>query len=213
MSDTWHIVVVLLAAGLVIEAVLLVAVMHQLGELLLHGTPGTPGTAAVTGGPRVGTLAAIPGREQAARPALVVFTSSECEQCRALVPGLRQIHALYGPAADNGHQLDLVAVLTDRDLDRRTEHARELGSFARPDLIALMQDWNVPGTPFAVALDAKQHVKGAEVASNQVQLEMLAVEKLGVLFIPAEERPEAADVALDVHLAGGDRSHTQEVVR
>lgn len=190
MSETWQIVVVLLAAGLVIEAVFLVAVMRQIGELLLHGSP-----MKVSGpsGPKTGTVVEIPGREPTGRPALVVFTSSGCEQCKVLEPGLRQIHVLYGPGAEDGHQLDLVTVLADRNLDSRAEHARELGSFARTDLIALMQDWDVPGTPFAVALDPEHRVKGAEVVNTQMQLEMLAVEKLGILFVPPEARGDAAE--------------------
>lgn len=46
MSDTWRIIVVLLIAGVLIEAVVLVALMRQVGELLLHGGPRTRGERA-----------------------------------------------------------------------------------------------------------------------------------------------------------------------
>jgi len=41
MTGIWQVVVVLLAAGLLIEAVFLVALMRQVGNLLLQG--GVPG--------------------------------------------------------------------------------------------------------------------------------------------------------------------------
>lgn len=205
MSDTWRLVVLLLAAGFLIEAVFLVAVMRQMGELLLRGVG--PTAMPVAGGPELGTSVEIPGVDDRVRPALVVFTSSLCEQCRILEPGLQQIHSLYGPDAHDGHQLDLVAVLTDANPTGRAEHARELGGFARTDLIALMQDWSVPGTPFAVALDSDHRVRGAEVVNSQLQLEMLAVEKLGVLFVPPEERADEARVP-DVHQVGANGART-----
>lgn len=209
MSETWRIVVVLLAAGLLIEGVLLVAVMRQVGELLLYGGPVN---VNVSSGPKADTVVDLPGGQRTGRPALVVFTSSACEQCKALEPGLQQIQAVYGPDAAEGHQLDLIAVLTDRNLDSRREHARELGTFARADLIALMQDWDVPGTPFAVALDAQHRVKGAEVVNTQVQLEMLVVEKLGILFVPPEERSDDA-ISLEIRPARRDGSQPTEVLR
>ena len=163
MSGIWRVVVVLLAAGLLIEAVFLVALMRQVGNLLLQGGAARVNVPA---GPKAGAMAEIPGRDRTGHPALVVFTSSECEQCRVLLPGLRRIHEFYGPGATAGHQLDLMAVLTDRNVGSRAEHARELGGFARTDLVAPMQDWDVPGTPFAVALDSGMRVRGAEVVTR-----------------------------------------------
>lgn len=199
MSDAWKAVVVAIGAGMVLEAVILFAMMRQMGELLLNGVG--PGRPRVSGGPPRGAVVDVPGHEPAGRPTLVVFTSSECEQCRVLVSGLQQLDALYGPDAEEGHQLDLVAALTDRDVTSREEHARELGSFARTDMLSLMQDWDIPGTPFAVALTGEHRVEAAEVVNGQLHLEMLAVEKLGVLFVPREDdgqAPETADL-LEVH--------------
>ena len=78
MSGIWQVVVVLLAAGLLIEAVFLVALMRQVGNLLLQGGAAR---ANVSAGPKAGAMAEIPGRDRSGHPALVVFTSSECEQC------------------------------------------------------------------------------------------------------------------------------------
>lgn len=66
MSETWRIVVVLLAAGVLIEAVFLVAVMRQVGELLLHGGPTMRANALR--GPVVETTVDLPGREPTGRP-------------------------------------------------------------------------------------------------------------------------------------------------
>jgi len=163
-------------------------------------------------GPDVDAVVEVPGRGPTGRPVLVVFTSSACEQCQRIEPGLKRIFGLYGPQADNGHQLDVVAVLTDKDVNGRTEHARKLGPWARTDLVALMQDWNVPGTPFAVALDADHRVKGAQVVNSQMDMEALTVEKLGVLFIPHEERGEHA-FPLEVEEVAPAELQTREVVR
>jgi hypothetical protein len=206
MSDTWRFVVVVLGAGLLIEAVLLVGVMRQLGELLLHGAPAR---TSVPAGPKIGTVVEVPGREQTRRPLLVVFTSATCERCKAIAPGLQRMNAIYGVHGEDGHQLDVIAVLTDRDANGRAEYARELGSFARMDLIALMQDWNVPGTPFAVALDDNLRVKAAEVVNTRLQLEMLAVQKLGIVWRASPEATvDAASFAIQ-HVGSGGPNPTE----
>lgn len=205
MSEVWRIVIVLLAAGFVVEAVLLVAVMRQVGELLLHGGPSRTNVPA---GPKLGTVIDVAGREDNGRPALVVFTSSGCEHCEAIEPALERIHAVYGPDAPNGYQLDLVAVLTDRDATGRQKHAERLGGFARTDLTALMQDWDIPGTPFAVALDSKRRVKGAEVVNGRTQLEMLAVEKLGLVWVASPEATVDAS-SLAIQHVGGSSSERE----
>lgn len=169
MSDTWRIVVVLLAAGFIIEAVFLVAVMRQVGLVVLQREPMR--AVDVQPGPPLGMLKSLPGVESTKRPALVLFTSSACPHCKALTPRLRQLYADYGPQAHHGHQLDLVAVVTDQNSPSRSEYARELGSFARTDLIALMQDWDIPGTPFAVALDTEHRVQAADVVNTPEQLQ------------------------------------------
>jgi hypothetical protein len=208
MSDTWRLVVVALAAGVVVEGVMLVAVMRQIGELLLHGAPTE---ARVHHGPRVGEIVEVPDREPTGRPLLVLFTSSECERCAMLAPWIQRMHAVYGPEADNGHQLDVLAALTDRNIATRAEHALQLGSFARTDLVALMQEWDVPGTPFAVALDGEDRIQGAEAVNTRMQLEMLAVSKLGIVWVaPPEATVEGG--SLLVEHAGPNGSTATEVM-
>lgn len=208
MSETWQIVVVVLAAGVLIEAIFLVAVMRQLGELLLHGTAPHINAPA---GPKLGTVVSVPGRERSGRPGIVIFTSSECQHCEAIEPALTRMHAVYGPGAEHGHQLDVIVVLTDRNPNTRAEHARALGQIARTDLIGMMQDWNVPGTPFAVGLDERNRVKAAEVVNSQTQLEMLAAEKLGIISVATAEATLDATAFFIEHVGNGG-SHRTEVV-
>lgn len=208
MSDTWRIVVVLLAAGFLVEAVVLVALMRQVGAVLLRVGPTR--AVDVPGGPKVGTMVEVPGREPTGRPALVVFTSSACEYCKALVPRLRWMHETYGPGADHGHQLDLIAVGTDGSAELRAEHARELDGFARTDLITLMQDWDIPGTPFAVALDAEQRVKGAEVVNTPDELETLATIGLELQPVPAGASGDGEQTGLVITRADGETSDSRE---
>jgi hypothetical protein len=208
MSDTWRIVIALLALGVITEGMLIVALMRQVGGLLLHGTPIRGDAAA---GPQVGTVVNLPGHELKGRPALVVFVSSGCDECTALIPKLQGIHAAYGPDAADGHQFDLIAVLTDRHLTERERLAAELGSFARTDLVALMQDWHVPGTPFVVAVDAQHRVRGAAVANSQMQLEMLAVQTFGALFVPPDGRFEDR-ARIEITQLDSNSSHSVEVL-
>lgn len=178
----------------------MVALMRQVGELLLHGAPGKTNP---TRGPKFGEVVEVPGRERNGRPVLVVFTSADCEQCQKIAPTLKRMAAVYGPEGEDGHQLDVVAVLTDGDLNRRRQHAAELGDFARTDLVALMQDWDVPGTPFAVALDAAHRVKRSAILGGKTQLEMLPVESLGIIWrAPPEATIDAATFALH-HVGNG----------
>lgn len=155
MSTTWKLVVVLLAGGLVTEAVLLVAVMRQMGSVLLQLGPMRPEALPV--GPKVGETKELPG--QTGRPALVLFTSG-CTICESMLPGFRAVRRDYA------NQLELFAVVTHKDPRERADYARRLGDFARTDLLGLMQDWEIPGTPYAVALDEDGVVRGAGVINS-----------------------------------------------
>lgn len=209
MNDTWRIVVVLLATALLIEAVCLVAMMRQLGSVLLHLGPMTTEAAV---GPGIGQVRAVPGHEEARRPALTVFTSSGCQHCKQLAPGLRRMHSVYGPGAEHGHQLDLIVVVTDEDARRRAEYAQELGSFARTDLSALMQEWDIPGTPFAVAFDAAHRVVESRGVNAPEDLEMLAIQRLGLVGVESEI--DGAEIpSLQVGRIDGVNPRRTEVLR
>jgi thiol-disulfide isomerase/thioredoxin len=205
MSETWRVVMVLLALGVVVEAVFLVAVMRQVGSLLL--VVGTTRPLDLPVGPKIGEVQELPGYERG-RPVLVAFVSPDCQQCRSLLPGFRRLQTAYGD------QLELIAVVSHADAQARTKYAREIGTFARTDLPALMQDWEVPGTPFAVALDASHRVRGTGIVNTLDQLETLAVTALAIA--PASEQPDhgGENGAADAFATDGDRrARYEEVVQ
>lgn len=119
------------------------------------------------------------------------------------MPGLRWMNETYGPGARHGQQLDLIAVGTDGSPELRAEHARELDGIMRTDLIALMQDWDIPGTPFAVALDAEQRVKGTAVANTPDELETLATIGLELRAVPAGANGAGDQIGLLIKRADG----------
>lgn len=171
MGSTWHVLTIATGIGFLLEAVLLVAVMRQVGSLLL--VVGTSRPIDLPAGPKLGTVMDLPGYDSE-RPALVVFVSPDCQQCHSLTPAFSRISASYT------EQLELVAIVSHVDYQARIEYAAEIGRFARTDLPALIKDWEIPGTPFAVALDSSRRVRGSGIVNTLDQLETLAVMALDV---------------------------------
>jgi thiol-disulfide isomerase/thioredoxin len=179
----WHAVTIGLVASLGIVVVLLIALMRQVGSILMVVGTSTP--LSIPAGPKIGSVLPVRGSELR-RPLLVAFVSPECTQCRALLPGFARLVSAYRD------QLQLIVVVSNADEAARREYAEELGSFARADLAGLYDEWNVPGTPFAVALDAERRVRGSAVVNTLDQLETVAVAALAVMPVPSEERDGAA---------------------
>lgn len=177
----WQALTLALLASVVGIAVLLVAVMRQVGSILMVVGTSTP--LSIPAGPKIGSVLPVPGTK-AKRPVLVVFVSPECTQCRSLLPGLTRLETTYR------EQLELVAVVANAEEEERRRHAEEIGAFARADLPLLYDEWNVPGTPFAVALDSERRVRGSAIVNTLDQLETVAVAALAVAPV---ERPEAVD--------------------
>lgn len=209
MNSTWQVIVLILAAGVIVEGVFVVALMRQVGELMLNGTPTGPRRSF---GPRLGVQLNLPGRVDEERPALVVFTSPGCQQCKVVAPFLAGVHAAYGPGCRFRHQLDLIAIVTDQDPIIRQQYVDDLGTFARADLVELMQDWDVPGTPFVVALDANNIVRASELVNSQMQLEMIAVERLGATFVAPEHRDDQP-ATLQISQADSNHSDSHTVLQ
>jgi len=197
MTDTWRVLFVLMAFGLVAEAIFLVALMRQVGSLLL--VVGTTRPLDLPAGPKVGARLSLPGYPKG-RPAVVAFVSPDCTQCKSLAPGFGRLHELYRD------QLDVVAVVAHADPETRTRYAAEIGAFARTDMPALMQDWEIPGTPYAVALDGSRRVKGGGIVNTLDQLETLAVTALAL------DPASSDDGAPPAETEAVDKSRQEEVV-
>ena len=173
----WQAVVVLLGAAVALEAVLLVAVMRQVGNLLIMIQPGDP--RQIAGGPKEDAELHFPGFK--ARPTVVLFVAPNCEPCHQLTPALSTF------LDHNGH-VDLVTVVANGSDEDRTRLATELGSFARADLPEMYHEWNIPGTPYGVALDAEARARYSGVVNTLDQLEALATAATAPRQEPARDR-------------------------
>lgn len=206
MSTTWRVVIVLLAVGFVLEAVVIVALMRQIGSILLGVGPMRAPTPPP--GPEVGTVVEVPGLEPAELPALLVFVSSQCPACAAVAPRLRWMYDTYGPQSEHGHQLDFVVVATDGFGEDAPEHVREVAGFARTDLVALMKDWEIPFVPFVVALDGERRVVRAAGVTQPDELETLAT--IGLSLQPMAADPAA--ISLQISNAGRNGADSMEAL-
>src|SRR5207237_7000136 len=108
-----------------IQAVALVAVMRQVGGLLVRLSP--TGVGEVESGPDVDRLVELP-RVPPGRPALVVFASPSCTLCRFFETAVPAIRANYA-------EIDVVAVVMGaEDALERSAYARRLGESGRADI-------------------------------------------------------------------------------
>jgi hypothetical protein len=138
-------------AGLV---VVVLALARQVGELRLLVAP-SPALEMPDEGPPLGTLTEVIGRFAPgpdARLALAVFTSDACPICSALEPA---IHAFR---RDSYLAVEVFDELTDADVWRALE---------------------VPGSPYAVALDLNGRVlaKGTFSSFGQLETVLAAAER------------------------------------
>jgi thiol-disulfide isomerase/thioredoxin len=166
MDDTfWQSFVVGLAAVVGLQALLIVGLMRELGELLKAGDASSP-IEEGQGPPSMSSVdfaGMRPGRAH-----LVVFMGPGCGYCEALVPGFRTVADRYSSL------VTLVPVVDGVDDRLAHEYGERLGVTPRTDLGGLASDWNVRGTPFAVAVDDRSRVRAAYTPRTVADLEVLA---------------------------------------
>jgi methylamine dehydrogenase accessory protein MauD len=193
-APVWEVLVLVLVCVAAVQAFALVAVMRQVGGLLVRLNP--TGVGEVESGPDVDRIVELPGIPPG-RPALVVFASPGCTLCRFFETALPAIRANY-------NEIDVVAVVMGaEDALERSAYARRLGEAGRADIPELAKDWNVQGTPFAVGLDDEHRVRVRGVANTLDHLESVAE----AIILPRvePEDPEDGGVARDgVALAAGN---------
>jgi thiol-disulfide isomerase/thioredoxin len=177
-EETWHLVTAALVLVAVAEAVLLVGVMRQVGNLMIMVRPGMP--RDVPGGPELGSQ---PEGLELAGATVAVFVAPGCQPCEELAPSFPTLVASY-PG------VELVAIVSSGEEEEREEYARKLGPVARPDLMRLYTDWSIPGTPFALALDDQGRVRHSGVVNTLDQLELMAK----VAQAPDEPEPVEEDL-------------------
>jgi hypothetical protein len=165
MGLIWQVLILLLGVGVVLEALILIAVMRQVGGILMQLRPARVGEIEGEG-PEVGRALEFPGLDKS-RPAIVLFLSPDCQICRPLLPAIPAVQRDY-------RELEVVTVVTGQDEARRVAYAQQIGESARADLADLMKEWVIPGTPYAVGLDAGGFVNKSGVVNSLDQLESLA---------------------------------------
>jgi hypothetical protein len=199
-APVWEVLVLVLVLVAAIQAFALVAVMRQVGGLLVRLSP--TGVGEVESGPDVDRLVEVPGMPTG-RPALVVFASPACTLCRFFETALPAIRANYT-------EIDVVAVVMgSEDALERSAYARRFGKSGRADIPELAKEWNVEGTPFAVGLDADHRVRVRGVANTLDHLESVAE----TIVLPRVEPPDVDDGAASTNGSAPGNGHVQEVLR
>lgn len=160
----WTILLLVLTAAVIVEGVILVALMRQVGGILLRLSPARPGE--LEGGPEIDTVVKVPGL-QSGKGAIFLFLSPQCSICEPVVEAIPTLRRNY-------RELDVIAVVTGGDDREKEEYANRLGGVARTDLRKLHRSWKVAGTPFAVGVDSQHRVRITGVANNLEHLEALA---------------------------------------
>lgn len=188
----WQIVVVLLAIAVIVQALVLIGLMRQVGGVLVRLTPARPGR--LDGGPEPGTFVDV---VEEGVPSIVLFLSAGCSPCESLLPGLPSFIRNY-PA---------IRMLTVPGQGSETNDAfvDSLGPHARPDLAWLFADWNVPGTPFAVGIDRDRLVRDSGVTNNLEHLEALAEGLLQGVRPRVDTSEHAIELDIVRASANGDR--------
>lgn len=180
----WQLLVVLLTVAAIVEAFLLIAVMRQMGGVLLQIRPARVGQVE-EGGPLAGSVASLKDHNLG-RPAIVLFVSPTCAICRPLVPVVGTVRKRYP-------EIDTWAAILSADETEAVEYAGLIGEGARLDLQELREAWGVPGTPFAVGVSGDGMIASAGVVNSLDQLESLA-ESLLQSPVVAEDASGAGDV-------------------
>jgi methylamine dehydrogenase accessory protein MauD len=165
VSAIWEALVVVLVCVAVVQAFALLAVMRQVGGLLVRLNP--TGVGDVESGPDVDTTLEIPGMP-IGRPALIAFASPSCTLCAYLETAIPAVRANYS-------EIDVAVVVMGGDDDsERLLYARKFGESGRGDIPQVAKEWNVQGTPFAVGLDSNHRVRVRGVANTLDHLESVA---------------------------------------
>src|SRR3989442_146110 len=124
------VLVLLLTAAVVLGGVFLVALMRQVGSLLLLINPENP--RPVAGGPELGSELFVPGTNRGT-PTIVTFLAPRCPPCEELVPKLPVFRERY-------QDVELIAIVALGEDEERVSYAKSIGPFARADLPELFDE-------------------------------------------------------------------------
>jgi methylamine dehydrogenase accessory protein MauD len=173
-SGWWIASYVVLWLLVILLSILVVALARQVGVLHLRLGPRGALEEDDEGPPLGGAVPPHRARDLDGRPVtiggggegqLVLFVSPDCSLCRAVLPSL--------PVAARTAGLGPAVVV---DASAPGDHARELARkgirvVAEP---AIAEAYRVPGTPYAVAIDATGVIRAKGTVNNLEQMEGLA---------------------------------------
>jgi hypothetical protein len=211
MTDLAYVALAVLFVGFIMEGLVLLGVMRQLGALLLEVKPDLP--QDVGGGPDPTTaldLASL-GYSERRGGVLFAFVSPNCQMCEAL-------HSPMLTLAERYPAVSVAAVIAYGSQEERGLLVQTLDGIARPDLAHLVDEWEIPGTPYVVSTDASGRIRARGVVSTSGQLEMMA--EASELSPDAHERAlrelEArgasfVQVSADLDNQHGSNGHKKEV--
>lgn len=176
MSGGWIALMVALWLMVMALAVLVLGLISRVGQLE-RSTLAQSEVRQSVRGPQPGTqLPVVAGHEQLAAATasrrLILFLSSSCGPCTRLATDLRTAAMDGGVDALSPAGVELLLVT---DLDG----GEVFGDIVVSELVVqsdgeLTTAWDVPGTPFAVAVDEAGLVRASGFASTLVRLKELA---------------------------------------
>lgn len=161
---TWNALMVVLLVAVVVMAVVLVALLRQVGTLMLRFPAPEPGPTS--DGPPPGSRIDLAVLE-VDKASIILFVSQGCAACEQILPALPTLVRAYP-------ELQLVTVPVARRASERQAFGKRIAVPTRPDLFDLVEQWNIRGTPHAVALNERHRVVGNGVVASLEQLEALA---------------------------------------
>jgi len=213
MTDLAYVAIAVLFAGFIVEGLVLLGVMRQLGAVLLDVRPDMP--KDVGGGPDPTVLLdfARLGYEDNDAGVVFAFVSPNCQMCEALHEPILGLSDQYSSVA-------VAAVIAYGSEEERRLLTERLEPVARPDLAYLVDEWEIPGTPYVVSADSAGRIRARGVVSTSEQFEMMA--EASALAPEAHERAlrelEARGAPVptaQVAAANGDGTsrHSKEVQR
>lgn len=174
MELFWKIAIIGLCIGFVVQCVLILALFRYIG-LILRRLPRLGPTLGQRA-PAV-TVSDVHGQQvvlgqAATRPRVMVFMSPDCASCGKLVGKLPAFARSHRDAA-------MVHVVTDADPDSAADAApfnRALSNGSGVTLShapALIDTYDVPGTPYAVVVDRKAVVRATGYVNRIAEIETL----------------------------------------
>jgi methylamine dehydrogenase accessory protein MauD len=159
----------------IVEAVIIIALMRQVGTLLLR--VGTSPVFAVEPGPSVGETATWLPSEAAAgeddRLTVLAFVSTSCGACDTLAPGLNAV------VADYAHDARVYAISRE-DEQATADWARRL-RLKSPTLTSeeAFQAYAIDGTPYVFVLDSGGRIQARGGVNHLDQLESMLLTCIG----------------------------------